>query len=84
MHQRCGHGVHPAPPEALRRGHPEQAEIAELAEEREVEGLGAIILGGLRIDLLLGEGADHLSEDLVLLGGVEQVGHDDNSGWGGE
>ncbi len=68
-----GGGVHPGAAVGLGDGEPEHAELAEAAEEREVEALVAVEGLGLRVDLGLGEGAHHLAQRAVLVGGVEEV-----------
>ena len=70
-----GDRVHAGAAEALGDGDAEQSQIAEAAEERQVERLRAIGGGGLRLDLAFGEVANQLPERGMLRRRIEGVGH---------
>ncbi len=70
-----GDRVHACAAEALRDRDAEDAQVAQAAEEREIEGLAPVRLGRLRVDLPFCELADRLAQRAVLVGGGEEVGH---------
>ncbi len=70
-----GYRVHLGAAELLGHRDAEDAEVAELPEERDVQRLGAVVLRGLRIDFALDELADGAAQRRVLLGRIEDVGH---------
>ncbi len=69
------HRVHAGAAELLGHRDAEDAEVAELPEEGDVQRLGAVVLGRLRIDLALDELAYRAAQRGVLLGRVEAVDH---------
>lgn len=68
-----GYSVHPRAPVLRVHGEPQQAQLAQLAEQGQVELLSAVESQGLGVDLPLHEGPDHVAELPVLLRGVEEV-----------
>ena len=63
----------PAPPSSAGTVSPSRSSVAELAKQRQIEPLGAVVLLRLRLDLVAHELADRLAEQRVLRGRVEQV-----------
>ena len=65
-----GDGVHAAPAARLVRGDAEEAQLAAAREERAVEPLLFVVLGALRVDFLLREGAHHLAQGHMFFGRI--------------
>ena len=75
VHEHGGDRIHAGAAGRLGYGDAEHAERTELAEQIDVERFGAVVRGGLRIDLALDEVADRAAQRRVLLGWVEEIGH---------